>query len=107
MIRGCSQTQTQLIFERFFFQFFDRFAGHSLATKPRINQKSGKKRSKKQSVYVCEHPLRFFLFVLSLFVIFPFHVEGNPFAINFPVKEKLTHEDYINVQNQLKKIDVE
>jgi hypothetical protein len=33
--------------------------------------------------------------------------QGNPFAIDFPAKMDLSNEDYIEIQNQLRKIDIE
>ncbi len=33
--------------------------------------------------------------------------QGNPFAIEFPAKENLSHDDYIEIQEKLRKIDIE
>ncbi len=43
-------------------------------------------------------------FLLFLFVTFQLH--ANPFTISFPAKEELTAADYIEVQNQLRAIDI-
>lgn len=53
------------------------------------------------------------LFLISFIVFFsPQFLLGtlpdvSPFAIDFPAKENLTNDDYIEVQNQLRKIDIE
>ncbi|MES2199745.1 MAG: hypothetical protein V4489_06220 [Chlamydiota bacterium] len=37
----------------------------------------------------------------------PLGLLGNPFKIDFPVKEEITNEDYIEIQKKFKEIDVE
>ncbi len=44
-------------------------------------------------------------YIYLLFFI-PFLVYGNPFKIDFPVKETLTNEDLIEVQNKLQTINL-
>lgn len=39
--------------------------------------------------------------------LIPLGLLGNPFKIDFPVKEKITNEDYIEIQKKLKEIDIQ
>lgn len=42
----------------------------------------------------------------GLILLLPILLTSNPFKIDFPAKENLSHEDLIEVQNKLKKIDL-
>lgn len=44
---------------------------------------------------------------LSCFLFFSGSVFANPFTINFPEKNIITNEDYINIQDQISKINIE
>ncbi|MBS0627461.1 MAG: hypothetical protein JSS09_04545 [Verrucomicrobia bacterium] len=44
--------------------------------------------------------LLFFIFLVSVGLF------GNPFKIDFPIKENVTNEDYIEIQKKLKEIDI-
>lgn len=52
-------------------------------------------------------------FFVGCICLFSFAFSGselsvsNPFSIKFPIKENLTNEDYIEIQSQLRKIDIE
>ncbi len=39
--------------------------------------------------------------------LIPLGLLGNPFKIDFPVKKKITNEDYIEIQKKLKEIDIQ
>ncbi len=43
---------------------------------------------------------------IHLLLLFPLFLCANPFKIDFPVKESLTNEDLIEVQNKLRAIDL-
>lgn len=51
-------------------------------------------------------------FLVVLFISVHSHVfaetsqAANPFLIDFPIKEELTHEDYLSVQNKLRQINI-
>lgn len=47
-----------------------------------------------------------FLFIVFCFLCNITSAQANPFAINFPEKEIITEEDFINIQNLLKAIDI-
>jgi hypothetical protein len=44
--------------------------------------------------------LRFLIFLLPLYLV------GNPFKIDFPEKETITEEEYLEIESKLKKIDI-
>jgi hypothetical protein len=44
------------------------------------------------------------ILIFTLLIAFKLH--ANPFLIDFPLKEELTHEDYIEVQQKLRAIDI-
>lgn len=48
--------------------------------------------------------MRLGLIFLSLFL--SFQIAANPFAIDFPCKENVSNEDYIEIQKQLRAIDI-
>ncbi len=48
--------------------------------------------------------MQFWIFFLTLFPLF---LVGNPFKIDFPVKEVISENDYEEIQNKLKKINLQ
>lgn len=44
--------------------------------------------------------------IFLLFVFVTFQLQANPFAISFPTKEEVTNGDYIEIQKQLRTIDI-
>ncbi len=51
------------------------------------------------------HAIVVFIYFLGLFWTNN-AIHANPFAINFPVKEELSNDDYIEIQKQLREIDI-